>query len=110
MKLEQGADFATLAKEVSDDLGTKANGGAYPALIDRANNQLAPQIIDSLFKLNPGHYSFVINTGYTLEIVKVNQVQGTQLNASHIAFNFQPITNFTDPLTKTEPSHQLISF
>lgn len=107
-KLEQGADFAALAKEVSDDASTKDNGGAYPTLIDRANNQLAPQVIDALFKLDPGHYSYVISTNYTLEIVKVNKVQDGQLNASHISFNLQPITTYTDPLAKKDPVHQLI--
>lgn len=109
MKLQQGADFAALAKDVSDDQATKANGGAYPALVDRANTQLAPQIIDALFQLDPGHYSYVINTGYSLEIVKVNQVQGAQLNASHIRFDFQPVTTYTDPLAKKDPDHKLIA-
>ncbi len=108
MKLEQGADFATLAKQVSDDTSTRDNGGAYPGLIDRANTALPAQIIDALFKLDPGHYSYVINTGYTLEIVKVNNVQGTQLSASHIAFKLQSITAYTDPLAKKYPAHQLI--
>lgn len=107
-KLEQGADFAALAKEVSDDAATKDNGGAYPGLIDRANTQLAPQIIDALFKLDPGHYSYVINTGYYLEIVKVDKVQDGQLSASHIAFKLQPLSTYTDPLAKKEPAHKLI--
>lgn len=107
-QLEQGADFATLAKQVSDDTSTKGNGGAYPAPIDRANIQLPPQIIDALFKLDPGHFSYVINTGYTLEIVKVNKVEGAQLDASHIVFNLQPISIYTAPLAKKEPAHQLI--
>ncbi len=107
-QLQQGADFATLAKQVSDDQLTKPNGGDYGSLIDRANAQLAPQVVEALFKLEVGHYSWVIDTGYSLEIVKVTQVQGTQLRASHISFNFLPITTYTDPLKKSEPVHGLI--
>ena len=109
VKLEQGADFAALAKEASDDQSTRANGGDYGVLIDRSNTQLAPQVIDALFKLDSGHYSYVINTGFSLEILKVNQVQGSQLRASHISFTFQPITTYTDPLAKKEPAHKFIS-
>jgi len=109
-KLEKGIDFAKLAKQVSDDTSTRAQGGDYGSLIDRANSQLAPQIVEALFQLKAGRYSWIINTGYSLEIVKVLQVKGTQLHAAHISFNFQPITTYTDPLRKSEPAHGLIRF
>jgi len=108
MKLDKGVNFGKLAKSVSDDQSTKANGGDYGTLIDRANTQLAPQVIDALFQLKVGHYSWVINTGYSLEIVKVLQIKGTQLRAAHMSFDFQPITAYTDPMKKSEPVHGLI--
>lgn len=109
-QLQQGADFGDLAKQASDDQSTKANGGDYGALIDRTNTQIAPQIIDALFKLSAGQYSGIINTGDTLTIVKVTQVQGTQVRASDISFTFQPITTYTAPLQAAQPPRQLVHF
>ncbi|HXR50184.1 MAG TPA: SurA N-terminal domain-containing protein [Verrucomicrobiae bacterium] len=109
-QLQKGVDFGQLAKQVSDDQSTRAQGGDFGALIDRANTQLAPQVTEALFQLSPGKYSWIINTGYSLEIVKVLEVKGTQLRAAHISFNFQPITAYTDPLKKSEPVHPLVRF
>lgn len=107
-QLQSGADFGTVAKQVSDDLSTQANGGVYATLIDRSNPDIAPQVADELFKLQPGQYSGIINTGYTLEIVKVIGIQGNQVRAAHISFNFQPITKFTDPLQAKEKPYRFI--
>lgn len=107
-RLQQGSDFAELAKEASDDQETRANGGDYGKLIDRANTDVAPQVMDALLKLQPGQYSGIINTGDKLVIVKVTQVQGTQLRASDIAFNFRPITDYTKPLQTSLKSRRFI--
>lgn len=107
-RLQAGADFAAVAKQMSDDPSTNANGGNYGSLIDKSNPDIAPQIVDALFMLQPGQYSRIINTGYTLEIVKVIGVQGNQVRAAHISFNFQPIAKFTSPLAAQEKSHRFI--
>lgn len=106
--LQQGADFSALAKQVSDDTSTRANGGDYGSLIDRTNTGLAPQIIAQLFQLHSGQYSGIIDTGYSLEIVKVTGVQGSQVRAAHISFNFQPVTAYTAPLEAHEKPHLFI--
>ncbi len=103
-----GADFAALAKQVSDDSNTRANGGEYPLAIDRSNMQLPADVMLALFSLQPGQYSTVINTGFSLEIVKVNQAQGSQVHASHIQFNFQPITTYIKPLEAQYPAHRFV--
>lgn len=107
-QLQQGADFATLAKQVSDDSSTSGNGGDYGTLIDASNTDIAPQIIQALFKLKAGQYSGIINTGYSLEIVKVLAVQGNEVRAAHIEFNFQPITTYTNPLGASKKLHFFI--
>jgi hypothetical protein len=107
-KLEQGTDFAVTAKEISDDQATKANGGDYGSLIDHTNIQLSPQVLDVLFKLQPGQYSTIINSGYSLEIVKVVEVQGTQVHAAHISFNFQPINTYTNQQSTNQHVLRLI--
>lgn len=97
-----GADFAKLATELSDDQATKATGGAYNFDIDHSSRDLAPKVIDELFRLQPNQISGVIDTGYTLEIIKAisatSQANDRKLRASHISFNYQNINQFIKPL------------
>ena len=98
IQLNQGAAFSDVAKAVSDDASTKGNGGSYPFAISRTSSSIAPQIVQQLFELQPGHHSSIINTGYSLEIVEVMSVQGNEIHAAHMSFNFQPITTYVQPL------------
>ncbi len=108
-QLQGGADFATLAKQTSEDKNTAANGGAYAAPITATSRDVAPVVTASLFKLKPGQVSGIINTGYTLEIVKVLDSTETSVQAAHIQFNFKPITDFTKPERKQTPPKTFIS-
>jgi hypothetical protein len=99
-QLQQGADFATLAKTASDDTATKAAGGKYNFTITKNNRDLSPLVVDALFNLRKGQSSGVIDTGYTLEIVKVLTITGEKRQAAHIAFNYKDISVFTQPLRK----------
>ncbi|MET1033168.1 MAG: peptidylprolyl isomerase [Candidatus Saccharimonadales bacterium] len=97
-RLQQGQDFAAVAKEVSDDLASKNNGGDYGFAINPSDRNLSPQVIDTLFKLQPGEVSKVVNTGTSLEIIRLKQKDGDKLQASHIVFNFKPIDTYVGPL------------
>lgn len=107
-KLNSGADFGALAKEVSDDASTKANGGDYGVAITRTNHDIAPQVIDALFKLKPGEHTDIINTGYSLEIDKVTSVSGDSVHAAHIVFNLKDINTYLKPLRTSEKPHTFI--
>jgi hypothetical protein len=107
-QLHAGADFATVAAQASDDLSTKANGGQYPTAIIVTDRDIAPQITAELFNLKPGQVSPIINTGYTLEILKVTDRSGSSLHASHIQFNLQDITIYTKPLASHQKLHDYI--
>lgn len=109
-QLQAGTDFATLAKQTSEDLSTKANGGAYPSAITATSRDVSPVITASLFRLRPGQISAIINTGYTLEIVKVIDATPGSLHAAHIQFSFQPISVYTKPLHQKTPPQTLIKF
>ena len=98
--LKQGANFATLASQVSEDTSTKSNGGVLPGLISENDPNISPQITQALFKLKPGQFSGIINTGYSLEIVKVLQDQGGSVQAAHISFNLNPISTYIAPLER----------
>lgn len=107
-QLKGGADFAALAAQQSDDGNTKANGGQYPGTIDRNTATIPPAVMVELFKLPAGQVSGVINTGYSLEIVKVNSVQDDKISASHIQFDFKPIDGYIKPLqAKNAPSRYI---
>jgi parvulin-like peptidyl-prolyl isomerase len=107
-KLQDGDKFATVAKEYSDDAQTAANGGEYPVSIDKSNRDIAPQLVAELFKLNPGQYSDVINTGYRLEIVKLLDNNNGKAKAAHISFTLKDISDFTDKLQNEHKPHKFI--
>lgn len=104
-QLHAGADFATLAKEYSDDSVTSSNGGAYGFTIDRENRDVAPQVVNALFALQPGQTSGVVNTGAGLEILKVDSESGGEIQASHIFIAFNSIDTYINPLRAREKPH-----
>ena len=97
-ELNSGADFAATAKKYSDDVSSKDNGGEFGYPIDKANRDISAQTTAVLFKLQPGQVSDVINTGYTLEIVKNIELQGEKIRAAHIVNNFKDIQSYLNDL------------
>ena len=93
-EIRNGADFAAIAQKYSDDQATKSSGGDYGQLVDKANRDIPPQVTNDLFKLSPGQVSNVINTGFTLEIVKNIDNQGDKIHAAHIVFKLKDINTF----------------
>ena len=108
-QIEQGADFATIAAEYSDDTATKAHGGQFSAPISRTDASIPPQTLHELLTLKPGQYSTVINIGYALEIDKVISVQGDQITAAHILFNFKSVDSYLAPLKAKEKPQLFIT-
>lgn len=105
IEIQSGADFAAVAKKYSDDTSTKDSGGEYGFLIDRTNRDLTAQTVDTIFSLQPGQVSGIVNTGYSLEIVKNIEKQGERIKAAHIICNFKDINTYIDPLKeKQKPS------
>lgn len=102
-QLVAGANFAKLAKQVSDDKVTQAKGGNYGFVITQSNHDLPPLVVQTIFSLKPGEISDVIDTGYTLEIVKLLKVDGFKREAAHIAFNYKDISAYTAPLRQAHP-------
>lgn len=101
-ELQIGADFAAVAKKYSDDATTRDNGGEYGFQVNRTNRDLTARVVDALFKLQPGQHSDLINTGYTIEIVKNLEVQGDRVRGAHIVFNFKDINTFLDPVKEQQ--------
>src|SRR5687767_173308 len=101
-RLQKGEDFAVLAKEFSDDMTTRDNGGDYGLTISQSDRDLPAQVIDALFSLKVGETSQIINTGAGLEIIRLKELDGNKVRASHIAFAFKPIGTYLDPLKAKE--------
>lgn len=108
-QLEGGADFATLAGQVSEDQQTKGNGGQYPSAVTINDQQISPVVANALFQMKPGQVSGIINTGYSLEILKVIDKSGNSLHAAHIQFNLKDISTYTGPIEKKNPLHKYIN-
>jgi len=109
-QIQKGANFATVAAQDSDDVSTRANGGQYPSLITINDSNISPIITAELFKLKTGEVSPLVNTGYTLEILRVISTSPSGITAAHIQFDLQSINTYLKPLQAKETIHQYIKF
>ncbi len=67
-KLRSGADFATLAKQLSMDPGSKAQGGELGWF---SANQMVKPFSDTAFSLNVGQVSQPVNTPFGWHVIQV---------------------------------------
>lgn len=104
-QLQHGADFATLAKQYSEDPSSSSNGGVYGFSIDKQNRDVAPQVVNALYGLKVGQTSNIVDTGSGLEILKLTSINGTELQASHIYIAFKSIQTYIAPLQAKEKPH-----
>lgn len=107
-ELKAGADFAAVAKKYSEDTATKDNGGEFGFVVDRTNRDLSAQTTTALFQLQPSQYSEIINTGYSLEIVKNIEVTGDKIRGAHIIFNFKDINFYLNELKEQQKTRAYI--
>ena len=75
-----------------------------PGAITLNDQNMPPALTAELFKLKPNQVSTIINTGYTLEIVKVIDSNGTSLHAAHIQFTLKDINTYIKPLQAKQPA------
>jgi parvulin-like peptidyl-prolyl isomerase len=66
-----GADFMKLAKQYSEDTGSKDNGGVLPPF---PRGQMAPEIDAAAFSLTNRQVSDVITTGIGYQIIKLLEI------------------------------------
>jgi hypothetical protein len=52
--------------------------------------------------------SQVIDTGYSLEIVKNVSASGDKINAAHVSFRLQPISSYLKPLDQATHERKFI--
>lgn len=103
-----GMDFAEAVKQYSDDEATKNNGGDYGIDIDRANRDISAKVTNAIFSLDAGQITDIVDTGYSLEIVRVTSNENGKARASHIQINLKDISEFINGLKETNsPSRYL---
>lgn len=109
-ELRGGKDFAEVAQTYSDDDATKANGGDYGIEIDQANRDIPARVTEAIFRQTPGQYSEVIDTGYSLEIVKTLSIENGKARAAHIQVNIKDISEYVAELRETSPPREYVKF
>ena len=104
VQLKAGADFAEIAKQISQDPASAPAGGDYGFQITRGNPNIPPQAMTILFKLHPGQISGIVNTGKSLEILKVEKIENEAITARHIVFPLKDIQVYIDELKAKQPA------
>ena len=108
VELKSGVSFADVAKKYTADSATKDAGGEYASPIDKSNRDIAAKVTSAIFALKPGEQSGIIDTGYSLEILRLNSLEGDKARASHIQINFKDLSVFLNPLKEKQKSKTYI--
>jgi peptidyl-prolyl cis-trans isomerase SurA len=81
LEIRNGADFAELAREHSDDPGSAANGGDL-GWFRRGN--MVPEFENVAFRLPDGQLSPPVRTDYGWHIIRVERSRPAEVKARHI--------------------------
>lgn len=116
-QIRAGADFATMAKQTSDDPQAKSNGGDYSFAITKTNPNLPPSVINVLFTMRVDQVSDIIlaspvlaNQGPSLQIIKLTAINGNSVTAEHIVFNLKSLSGDIQKLKTQKPSKSYVHF
>jgi parvulin-like peptidyl-prolyl isomerase len=74
-QIREGADFAALASELSEDPGSKANGGDLGFF---ARGQMVKEFEDAAFSLEPGMVSELVKSEYGYHVIRAEEHRDAQ--------------------------------
>lgn len=97
-QLADGADFAELAKENSQDPGSAANGGDLGFF---GKGKMVPEFEEAAFALKVGEVSEPIQSVYGFHIIKVTAKKDGEVKASHILIKVRDFNEWLEE-KKTE--------
>ncbi|MDH3492541.1 MAG: peptidylprolyl isomerase, partial [Acidobacteriota bacterium] len=113
-KLADGGDFATLAKEYSEDPGSKENGGLYE---DVKMGQMNPAFEKAALALEPGTYDKnLVETNFGFHIIKLESKKetkdaegkaSTDYSVRHILISTQ-VTDPENPMSRPMPAKDFV--
>jgi peptidyl-prolyl cis-trans isomerase SurA len=86
--IKNGADFSELAKRNSDDAGSAVNGGD---LGFARKGVFVKEFEETLFGLDVGEVSGVVETEFGYHIIKLNEKKGDQRKGQHILVSFRKL-------------------
>lgn len=106
--IQAGKSFDEVAAQAAKS-GANVTVGVYES-VDSASRDLSPITTDALFKLKPGETSGIINTGYSLQILKNLETNADgKIKAAYINFEFKDINTYINDLKDKEKARQYIS-
>jgi peptidyl-prolyl cis-trans isomerase D len=89
-KIHSGGDFAALAKENSDDPGSKVNGGDLGLV--KKNGQMVPEFETAAFNLKVGQTSGLVKTQFGYHIIQVTERQDAHTKpVAEVAGEIRPL-------------------
>lgn len=113
-RINEGADFGELAKEFSEDPGSKDNGGLYE---DISKGQFAPEFEAAALALEPGQVTKEpVKTSFGFHIIKLESKEektgddgqpAVTYDARHILISTQ-MTDPENPMARPMPVEQFV--
>ncbi|MBK0401482.1 peptidylprolyl isomerase [Adhaeribacter sp. BT258] len=80
-RIEAGEDFATLARQYSEDPGSAAEGGTLGFF---KKKELVPEYEAAALKLEPGKLSHIVESQFGFHLIQLIERRGEEFNTRHI--------------------------
>ncbi len=87
--LAEGQDFAQVARQYSEDPGTRDRGGDL-GFVERGT--LVKEFEEVAFQLQPGEISDIVRTQFGFHIIQLLEKRGERFHVRHILVQLQPTT------------------
>ncbi len=109
---DSDSDFAKIAKESSDDVNTKEQGGDF-GFVDKTSRTVSQKSVDTLYGLEEGQVSepqvVPFGTGYALSIIKFTDEKDGQRRGSQIIIQLETVDEMLNDIKEEKPYRLYIS-